>query len=75
MSWLTVNTVMETNLVVTLLSRLCKFKLLGVPNSLCKPTGMLIIDEGVALVVSNQKLLQPKSAPLTPNTRIRPAFL
>ena len=42
----------EINLADILLSSPCKFQASWAPNSPCEPSGMLIIDEGVTLVVS-----------------------
>ena len=47
----------------------------GVPNSPYGPTGMLIVDKGVTLIVSKQKVLQMQYVQLAPNTRLKPVFL
>ena len=41
----------------------------------CGATGMLIVDAGITLVVSKQKMLQVLSVQLAPNVRLRPIFL
>ena len=66
----------ETNLTAIFLLRPCQFQVPGVSNNLCEPTGMLIVDEGVAFVVSKRKSLQLQFVPQAPNVSlIRPVFL
>jgi len=69
-----VNTAMETNLAITLLSRLYKFRLPGVRKSPCKPIEILIINESITLIISKQKLLQLKSVLLHQTRESDPHF-
>ena len=65
----------KINLAVTLLSKFCNSGLSGHPNGPCNLTGMPNVDQGVAHVVSKQKLLQLNSMLLALNTRFRLPFL
>jgi len=53
-----IKVIVNINYVILLLSKLCNFRLLGVPNNPCGLTGMLNVDEGVVLVDSILKILQ-----------------
>jgi len=74
MSWLMANTVAGANLIGKLLLRLCKLNLQGVRNNSYEPSGLLIIDEDVKLVISKQRL---KTVMLALNVKLEfnPVFL
>ena len=61
--------------VVFLVSKLCNFRLPGVPNNPCDSTGMLNIGEGVAHVDNKLKILQKSSVLQIQNARFTPASL
>ena len=66
---------MKINFSVLLLSIPCNFRLSGVLNNLYGLTGMLNVDEDVALVDNSLKMLQKQSVLQTQNVRFVPAFL
>ena len=66
---------MKINSVILLLSKLCNFRLLGVPNNPCGLTGMLNINDGATLIDNSLKILQKQSVLQIKNTSFILAFL
>jgi len=67
--------VVKINLAIALLSEICNFRFLRVPNNPSDSTGMLNVDEGVMHVDNGSKILQRQSVLQIKNARFIPAFL
>ena len=72
--WCTTKVTVKINSVVLLLSKPCNFRLWGISNNLYGLTGMLNVDEDVALVDNSLKILQRQSVLQIQNERLYPHF-